>query len=313
MARKTEKLSPAMSDRIEAWPTSDLVPYSMNPRRHTAEGVRKIAASIARFGFRAPILVDAETKTVIAGHGRLLAAQELKLPEVPVVPVEGLTESERRAYVVADNHLTDLSDFDEEKLAQELEALEDDDLAAVGFSDAELEDLGVGLDEEAEETEDDLAGPRPEDFGALSAMTRASVPMRYWRSKGLLKGEVLDYGCGHEVAGTARWDPFTAPDPEPLLRTWDVVLVNYVLNVQPADHLCTMTAALVALLTKPRGRALFAIRTDLELGVHRSPRGIHVGRTEPEWRALLAPFFELETCSSRKFLGYVGRRRKAAR
>ncbi len=310
-----------MVDKLELWPVSKLVPYSRNPRRHDAAGVARIAASIRRFGFRSPILVDAKTRTILAGHGRLLAAQDLGLPEVPVVPVEGLSESERAAYVIADNRLTDLSDFDPDELARELELLEDEDLDALGFSDEELADLGVGLEDDAtaaagDEVDDlaELPGLQPEDFGAVSAMTRSSVPMRYWRSKGLIRGEVLDFGCGQETTGAARWDPFTCPDPAPLLRTWDVVLCNYVLNVQPAEHLVTMTVALVALLTKARGgRALFAIRNDLAPGIHRSSRGTQFGRTDPEWRALLAPFFELEPCTSRKFLGYIGRRRKAGR
>lgn len=138
--------------------------------------------------------------------------------------------------------------------------------------------------------------------------------MTYWRANDLITGEVLDFGCGHDDNGCARWDPFTSTDPAPLARTWDRVLCNYVLNVQPAEHLVTITAALVAHMTKPRGgRALFAIRNDLEPGVHRSPRGIQVGRTEAEWHALLVPFFELELCDTSKFLGYVGRRRKASK
>lgn len=302
-----------MTQKIELWKTGSLRPYSRNPRRHTREGVAQIAASISRFGFRAPILVDAATRTIVAGHGRLQAAELLGLEEVPVVPIEDMTEEERRAYVIADNRLTELSDWDDALLSSELESLGAENLEALGFSDEELADLGVGDDLEDEEEEEDPAGLRLEDFGAGTAMTRRSVPMTYWRKAGLIAGDVLDYGCGHDDNGCARWDPFSSPDPAPLLRTWDRVLVNYVLNVQPAEHLVTMTAALVHHLTKPRGgRALFAIRNDLELGVHRSPRGIQVGRTESEWRALLVPFFELEVCDTPKFLGYVARRRKAS-
>lgn len=306
--------APRMSRSLELWPTGRLRPYSRNPRRHTREGVAQIAASIARFGFRAPILVDAKTKTIIAGHGRLQAAELLGLEEVPVVPVDDMGESERRAYVIADNRLTELSDWDDELLAGELQSLDDEDLEALGFTADELSDLGVGELETPDPEPDRAPELTPADFGASSAMTRRSVPMAVWRERGLLEGEILDFGCGHDDHGWARYDPFTAPDPAPLTRTWDRVVCNYVLNVQPAEHLVTLTAALVSHLLRARGgRALIAIRNDLEHGVKRTQRGIHVGRTEPEWNALLVPFLELEVVETTRFYGYVGRRRKGSR
>ena len=305
-----------MSKSIELWPVANLRPYSRNPRRHTRDGIAAIAKSIERFGFRAPILVDAKTRTIVAGHGRLQAAELLGLKEVPVVPISDMSAEERRAYVIADNRLVDLSDWDENLLTEELRTLEAENLASLGFTEQELVDMGVG-DEGLEDSGGPLQVPaelRPEDFGAGNTMTRRSVPMTYWRAHNLIAGEVLDFGCGQDDNRCVRWDPFTSPDPAPLTRTWDRVLVNYVLNVQPAEHLVTITIALVAHLTKRQGgRALFAIRNDVETGVHRSPRGIQVGRSEAEWRALIVPFFELELCDTSKFLGYVARRRKAGK
>jgi hypothetical protein len=83
---------------------TDLIPYVNNSRTHSEEQVKQIAASIKEFGFTNPILID-ENKGVIAGHGRLLAAGKLALAEVPTIVLEGLTEAQRKAYVIADNKL----------------------------------------------------------------------------------------------------------------------------------------------------------------------------------------------------------------
>src|SRR3989338_6342728 len=135
-------LSPAMAQRIELWPIEKLIPYGRNARTHTEEQVAQIAASIAEFGFNAPILVDSRSG-VIAGHGRLLAARKLGLAEVPVIVLDHLSETQKRAYIIADNKLADLAGWNEELLAQEFAALEREgfDLGLTGFSDAELEAL----------------------------------------------------------------------------------------------------------------------------------------------------------------------------
>jgi DNA modification methylase len=135
-------ITPAMARRIEIWPTGRLVPYARNARTHSPEQVAQIAASIAEFGFNAPILVDS-CAGIVAGHGRLLAARKLGLAEVPVVVLDHLSETQRRAYVIADNRLAENAGWDEAALAAELHELEREglDLALVGFSDGELEAL----------------------------------------------------------------------------------------------------------------------------------------------------------------------------
>jgi len=129
----------AMANRIEIWQTSRLIPYDRNARTHSPEQVDKIAASIAEFGFTNPILVDS-ADGIIAGHGRLLAAQRLGLSEVPVVVLDHLTEAQRRAYILADNRLALDAGWDVEMLAQELEALQamDFDLDLTGFNQEEI-------------------------------------------------------------------------------------------------------------------------------------------------------------------------------
>ncbi|MCW1401612.1 site-specific DNA-methyltransferase [Novosphingobium sp. MW5] len=123
---------------------SCLKPHPDNPRTHSKEQVRKIAASIRRFGFRNPVLVDDENR-VIAGHGRLLAAAELKLASVPVIQLSGMSEAERRAYIIADNRLAECAGWDEARLASELAAIAsfdpEFDLALTGFDGGALERL----------------------------------------------------------------------------------------------------------------------------------------------------------------------------
>ena len=94
----------ALAERIELWPVDRLRPYERNPRTHSEDQVAQLAASMVEFGFTNPILVD-ETNGILAGHGRLMAARQLGLAEVPVVRLEHLSEAQKRAYIIADNQL----------------------------------------------------------------------------------------------------------------------------------------------------------------------------------------------------------------
>ena len=131
-----------IADKFEVWPISRLKPYSKNARTHSDEQVAQIAASISEFGFTNPILVDSEDG-IIAGHGRLMAAQKLGLTEAPVVVLDHLTDAQRRAYILADNKLALNAGWDENLLADELRSLDAEgfDLGLTGFSDDELADL----------------------------------------------------------------------------------------------------------------------------------------------------------------------------
>lgn len=132
---------------------SDLVPYANNSRTHSPEQVSKIAGSIRAFGFTNPVLLD-EDGTIVAGHGRVMAAQTLGMSEVPVVTLHGLTEVQRRQYVIADNRLALDAGWDEAMLALELKAieLEGASLEATGFETAEIERLMDGQALAAEDT-----------------------------------------------------------------------------------------------------------------------------------------------------------------
>src|ERR1700676_2012533 len=141
-----------LAQRIEHWPLEKLIPYARNPRTHSDTQVAQIAASIAEFGFNNPILVDTKAG-LIAGHGRLLAARKLQLKEVPVIVLDHLSETQKRAYILADNQLALNAGWDEEILQQELRALREEsfDVDLIGFEDEELarllsaQDAGEGL------------------------------------------------------------------------------------------------------------------------------------------------------------------------
>lgn len=139
-----------------------LIPYARNSRTHSDEQVAQIAASIREFGFTNPVLVDQEGG-IIAGHGRVMAARKLAMLEVPVLVLAGLSETQKRAYVIADNKIALNAGWDEEMLRVELEALSDADfdLDILGFSNDEL---GLYLDDGTTEVEgltDDDQVPEP--------------------------------------------------------------------------------------------------------------------------------------------------------
>jgi DNA modification methylase len=142
-------------ESVEHWPLQRLIPYARNARTHDEGQVSQIAGSIAEFGFINPILVG-DDNVIIAGHGRLLAAQQLGLEKVPVIVLGHLTEAQRRALVIADNKIAENAGWNEELLQLELAELQelDFDLSLIGFSDEELDAL---LESEPEPglTEDD--------------------------------------------------------------------------------------------------------------------------------------------------------------
>jgi DNA modification methylase len=121
---------------------SALTPYAKNSRTHSPEQVAQIAASIKEFGFTNPVLV-ADDGSIIAGHGRVLAAELLGLKEVPAIELSGLSEDQRKAYIIADNKLALNAGWDLDLLKSELGGLAESgfDLTLTGFSDLELADI----------------------------------------------------------------------------------------------------------------------------------------------------------------------------
>lgn len=129
----------------------DLIPYVNNSRTHSDEQVNQIASSIKEFGFTNPVLID-EQGGLIAGHGRVMAAKKLKLDEVPCVELKGLTEAQKKAYIIADNQLPLNAGWDLDMLKLELEALNEMefDIDLLGFDDEFMNDLFETVDDEDE-------------------------------------------------------------------------------------------------------------------------------------------------------------------
>ena len=154
--------------QVEQWPIERLLPYVANARTHPDEQVAQIAGSIAEFGFNVPCLVD-ERGILIAGHGRLIAANRLGLSDVPVIRLGHLTDAQARAFRIADNKIALNAGWDEALLAAELGRLKEDgvDLELLGFGDDELDRLLDGLDEGGASAEEDEVPEPP-----VQAVTR---------------------------------------------------------------------------------------------------------------------------------------------
>ena len=146
-----------LADKIQQWPVAKLIPYARNARTHSEEQVAQIAASIAEFGFTNPILTGADG-VIVAGHGRLAAAQKLAMAMVPVVVLEHLSPTQRRALVIADNRIAENAGWDESMLRVEMEALQldDFDMSLTGFdADALAELMAGGGGDDSGNTDDD--------------------------------------------------------------------------------------------------------------------------------------------------------------
>jgi DNA modification methylase len=146
--------------QVQQWPVEKLIPYARNARTHSEEQVAQVAASITEFGWTNPILVGGDG-VIIAGHARLLAARKLRLREVPVIVLDHLSETQRRALVLADNRLALSAGWDEEMLRVELESLKEEsfDLDIVGFTAEELEAILAGPEETRDGLTDEDAVP----------------------------------------------------------------------------------------------------------------------------------------------------------
>jgi hypothetical protein len=156
---------------IETRPIERLIPYIRNARTHSEDQVAQIAASIAEFGFVNPVLIGADD-VIVAGHGRVLAAKQLGLTEVPVIVLDHLSEAQRRALVIADNRIAENAGWDEAMLRAELAALREQefDLDVLGFSDADLLRILDSIDGSS------LGGTDAGDSGSSPAGSSASEP-----------------------------------------------------------------------------------------------------------------------------------------
>jgi len=174
--------------------TGELIPYINNSRTHSENQVQQVAASIKEFGFTNPILIDDEGG-IIAGHGRLQAAQLLKLDSVPTITLQGLTDAQKKAYVIADNKLALNSSWDSEMLANELKAISETDISFLitGFDDIpEIEpDVDYGLlDDDIDTLEDGCKKAIQIEF-ELEHYDEAYELVKFWRGQGAYVGYMM--------------------------------------------------------------------------------------------------------------------------
>lgn len=151
-------------------PIEKLIPYINNARTHNAEQVNKLRSSLREFGFINPVIIDGEYN-IIAGHGRVMAAKEEKIAEVPCVLVEHLTPAQKKAYIIADNRMAQDAGWDEELLRIEIEALQAEafDIGLTGFEEQEIADLFAS---------DDDSGAEDDDFDLSEALEKAAFVQR---------------------------------------------------------------------------------------------------------------------------------------
>jgi DNA modification methylase len=207
-----------MARRIELWPVEELVPYGRNARTHSDAQVAQIAASIAEFGFNNPILVDTGAG-IIAGHGRLLAARKLGLEHVPVVVLDHLTETQKRAYILADNKLAEQAGWDEGLLRDELADLREAeiDLEVLGFSEEELRALLAEPEAAAEET---ASAPEEIPEAPVEPVTRAGDIWAVGRHR-LICGDCRDLAVVKAVLDGAAVNVAITSPPYATQREYD--------------------------------------------------------------------------------------------
>ena len=189
--------------------TSKLIPYVNNARTHSQEQVNKLRGSLREFGFINPVIIDSDFN-VIAGHGRLMAAKEEGIEEVPCVLVDYLTEAQKKAYILADNRYAQDAGWDEELLRLEIESLEgmDFDVSLTGFDDQEIADLFA--DGESTGAEDD-------DFDLSEALEKAAFVER---------GDVWQVGRHRLMCGDAT-------SPEDVATLMDGKKANLIITDPP--------------------------------------------------------------------------------
>lgn len=218
-------------------PVAALKPYARNARTHSKKQLRQIAASIERFGFVNPVLVSDDDE-IIAGHGRVEAAKLLGLKAVPTLAISHLSETERRAYILADNKLALNAGWDRDLLAIELQGLIDldFDIELTGFSLAEI-DFTIDEARDAKPDQSDA----PEDETPVMAGPAVTAPGDLWRlgHHRLICGDAQDAGVFRTLLGESQADLLFTDPPY---------------NVKIDGHVCGSAASVIASSPSPAAR-----------------------------------------------------------
>jgi hypothetical protein len=189
----TERAWPA--DQIERRPVAELIPYARNARKHSPTQIAEIAGSIREWGWTIPVLVD-EDGQIIAGHGRVLAAHQLAIPDIPTVVARGWSDAQKRAYTIADNEIAMHATWNKELLRVELADLQAQafDLEKIGFApsdalvEAETDELPQALQLEPAREYDVIVCATPDEWERLKVV----LDLTPVRRGGYKKGSPLD-------------------------------------------------------------------------------------------------------------------------
>lgn len=176
-----------------------LIPYKNNSRVHSEHQINQIAKSIKEFGFRVPVIVDGDN--ILAGHGRTSAAQKLALDKIPTIDVSDLSETQKRAFVIADNKIATNADWDEEILKLELDELKslDVDLTTLGFdpSEYEIKEIDYSILDEEEDIESKIDSLERETRRAIEVVfeeehyQEAFELFKFWKQEGAYLGYMI--------------------------------------------------------------------------------------------------------------------------
>ncbi|MFA5407263.1 MAG: ParB/Srx family N-terminal domain-containing protein [Bacilli bacterium] len=155
MPKKTSQEADQSQKTIEQIPLAELIPYARNARTHSAANISQLAGSLREFGWVNPVLIDADNG-IIAGHGRVMAAQQLGMMTAPCLRISHLTDAQRRAYILADNQLALNAGWDEELLKIELADLQlaEFDIGLIGFHGS-IDDAGNGFEDPGDTEKDE--------------------------------------------------------------------------------------------------------------------------------------------------------------
>jgi len=211
---------PWPADQVERWPIERLIPYANNPRLHSEDDLDKIAASILKWGWTNPALVD-ENGTLIAGHGRVAAAAKLKLAAIPVIIARGWSEDEKQAYRLADNELAARASWDTDLLRDELRLLQFSgfDLDLIGFKPDRLQEILAGLGSSGlTESRQRPGSARSSRHSARRSVALERPPGLLWRQhqRGRCRagaGGIAAAFDGHRSAIRCRLRPVVASTP----------------------------------------------------------------------------------------------------
>jgi len=176
-----------------------LIPYKNNSRVHSEHQINQIAKSIKEFGFRVPVIVDGDN--ILAGHGRTSAAQKLSLDKIPTIDVSDLSETQKRAFVIADNKIATNADWDEEILKLELDELKllDVDLSTLGFdpSEYEIKEIDYSILDDEEDIEEKIDSLERETRRAIEVVfeeehyQEAFELFKFWKQEGAYLGYMI--------------------------------------------------------------------------------------------------------------------------